>query len=232
MVLVLGCGRTGTNMITSMIAGSSKLSLDPQFENREIFRNLNRNYSNKYLCKSDVTYMNNYNQLQNLIAKGFKIIFTMRDPRGVIMSKIRRGQPKSSGGDNPGETIHDDATPKTAIQSLTKAYETYKQCKNDYPESVMLVRMEDVIRNPKDTLTSVSEFLNIPYEDTMINFGDRVVNKYKKKRYGKKLDKGQLELWRDWSNVYDGFFTKAGIDMNKHFNTLKPIIEYFKYETE
>jgi hypothetical protein len=230
MVLVLGCGRTGTNLLTSMIAGSSVLELDPQFENRNIF-NVPKKYGKNYLCKSDVTYLTDYSQLKRLIEQNnTKIVFTIRDPRDVMMSKIRRGQPKSMGGDNSSERTHDDATPSTSIESLLKAYETYDRCSKDYPNSVLLIKMEDTISHPVETCERISDFLNISYEDEMVNFGNRVANKYKKERYGTKIDNNQVCLWRDWRNVYDGFFTKSGLDMDKHFESVDHLVEYFKYD--
>ena len=99
-----------------------------------------------------------------------------------------------------------------------------------FPERTLLVKMEDILLETEMTAKILSGELNIPYHENMQNFPARMKNAFKRKRYGDKNDKSQVGLWKNWKTIYGGFFAKNNYDMNKHFNQVKDMIEYFEYE--
>ena len=156
-----------------------------------------------------------------------KVVWTIRDPRDVLLSKIRRGQLIKDGGDNVGSPSG-DSTVDGAIDSLTSMYNAYRQCIERYADRCMLVKMEDILLDIEGESRKMCKFLNIEYHQNMLSFTDRII-KIKKKRYGDKIDKSQVALWKNWETVYDNFFTLKTFDMETHFNKIKDMINYFNY---
>ena len=230
-VIVISCGRTGTNVCLSILSGNSNLKADPVVENKNLFKFIQK-YPNNYLAKADIHYMSNVKKLDDLmkINPNMKMIWTIRDPRDVILSKIRRGQPKNMGGDNLVNTLSSDATPRTAIQSVNNMFEKYTYCKANYPNRTFLVKMEDMLLDTETTAKQMCEFIDVPFEEKMVDFPQKMENKYKVKRYGRKIHKNQVGLWKNWETIYGGFFVKGKYEMNKHFKELNRLIKYFHYE--
>lgn len=229
-VLVLSCGRTGTNATVALLAGNSQLKQDPQIENKTIFRTI-RNYQDNYLAKSDVTYLDNFKQFKALMDKNpnMVVVWTIRDPRDVIMSKIRRGQPSNKGGDNKGNITAADASPTGAKNSINKMFENYQKVKEIYPNRTLLVKMEDIVLEPTETSKKLCEQLSIEYDENMVEFPKRMKNEWKIRRYGREIDKKQVSLWENWKEVYNAFFVENKFDMEQHFNDVDHLVKYFNY---
>lgn len=228
--LVLSCGRTGTNLTVSILQGNPYFNIDSRIENRTIFNPVSQ-YPSTYLCKSDVTYLPHIDKLLRLleINKEMKVVWTIRDPRDVLLSKIKRGQLIKDGGDNTGSPS-EDSTVEGAIESLTSMYNAYRQCIEKYSERCILVKMEDILLDIEGESKKMCNFLNIEYHPNMLNFTNRIID-IKKKRYGNKIDKSQVALWKNWETIYDKFFTIKGLDMEIHFTKIKDMISYFNYGT-
>ena len=92
MVLVFSCGRTGTNLVLEILTGSSVLSPSPYPEDKQVFKR-DIVYPYNYLTKSDSIYCSDFGELSNFMKKNFhcKILWTVRHPYDVAMSKIYRG---------------------------------------------------------------------------------------------------------------------------------------------
>jgi len=230
-VIVIGCGRTGSNLAVSLLSSNSKLNPSIPIENKNFFTSKTPFKSN-YLCKADVTYSHNVEELINImnIDSEMKLVWTMRDPRDVVMSKIKRGQPKKIGGDNnSSSTPFNDATPNGSLESIRKSYSYHKKILNLFPNRVFLIKMEDIILDTKNTTLKVCDFLNIEYEDDMSNFIVNMQNKYKLSRYGKKVDKNQVKLWKNWKTQYEGFFIKNNFNLEDLFKEVDDIRKYYNY---
>ena len=227
-VAVVGCGRSGTNLVLEILSGNSKLKPSKEPENKVLFKT-DDVYKDEYLTKCDTVYFN-ANQFKNTLIKNptMKVIWTIRDPRDMILSKIKRGQKKSKGGDG-AEKIASDATPKGCIEDLDLMFNLYKFALSKFKDRVMLVQMEDVISNLVLETGRMCLFLKLPFEKEMLDFMPRMRNKDKVKRY-KDLDKSQIGLWKDWKNVYDGFFTENDYPIEKMFKDVNHLVRYFGYE--
>lgn len=229
-VIVLSCGRSGGSMVTEILATSSYLDPDPDIDNRELFKQVK--YPKDYLVKGPDTIHYNYDMLNGLMISDpdMQVIWPIRHPYDMTLSKIRRGQGQSAGGDKESEGISADATLDGAVKNIYWMLDIYKRLKADYPNRLYLIKMEDIIINFDITIMDMCAWLEIPYDEDMINFPKRMRNKYKRKRYSI-LDTNQVNLWKRFDDIYDGFFRyQSAFNLNHLAKELNEVARYFDYE--
>jgi hypothetical protein len=221
-VVIFGNGRCGTNITLEILRGSSILHASEEIEMKNFFTR-KINYPKNLLTKSDVNYCETKN-VQEAINKNpdLKIIWMIRDPRDMCLSKIYRGQPG-----HDVSSLADDATIHGCLKDMNKMFSMYKDL-TPSPQ-IKLVKMENIITDIIKTTVEICQWLDIPFEDNMLNFQSRIRNQFKKARY-KGLDKSQISLWKNWNHIYDGWFKDKEEDVIKVFNAISPITKYFKYE--
>lgn len=226
-VVVLSCGRTGTNVCLEILRGNPALIASSEPENKKLVKPV-RKYPDNYLTKCDTIYFNNV-EMNKLLTENpnMKVIWTVRDPRDIVLSKIYRGQPNTEGR---GNWTSADGTPETAVADMRTMITKYENILNNFSDRIMLAKMEDMIGNTEATAKAMCEFLGIDYHENMTSFPNRMRNKHKTARYGNKIHKNQISLWEDVDNVYEGFFAKQNYDIKDTFNGIKDIIEYFNYD--
>ena len=229
-VLILSCGRTGTNMILEIMRGSSQLNATPMAEDKQLFRGQGI-VRTDYLSKCDTVYIDNFDQVNMVLDKNphLKILWTIRDPRDTALSKIYRGQPGVEGA--AYNMLADDATHPGCLEDLAWMKRVYTHIQENYPTRIKLVKMEDVILQFDDTIRSVCEFCEVPYEEEMRNFIGRYRTVQKAQRY-KDLDRGQIEIYKRKYEIYGGFFKTHDIDLDALFVDLLPCLEFFGYMYE
>lgn len=227
IVFVVGCGRSGTNMILETLSGSDLLKPSENPENKNLFKILDI-YKDGYLTKTDTCYINDFKLIDEVLNKNplAKILFTIRDPRDMMLSKIRRGQPFEDGGDC--KEIADDATINGCIYDMEHALNILKYFKTKFSDKLMIVKMEDYICDQERVIRNICDFCKIEYKEKMKDFMSRMRNSFKKNRYNS-LDKNELYKWKNWENIYDGWFVSNNIDMNYNFELIKELIIGFKY---
>lgn len=227
-VIVISCGRSGTNVAVSALAGHSFLQLDPQVENKQLFTGIPKLPEN-YLSKGDIHYMPNDESFDALMNKNknLKVVWTIRDPRDIFLSKIRRGQSFKNGGDNV--SLSSDGTPEGAISNIQEMFRIYNLVNAKFKGRIFTFKMEDVLLNPTKTLKKTCNFIGLDYESAIADFPSRMKNKFKVERYGRSIDLSQVGLWKNWQNIYDGFFTKQNYNVENSFEKLKNIVDYFNY---
>tara|TARA_R110000868_G_scaffold157732_3_gene385171 strand:- start:229 stop:942 length:714 start_codon:yes stop_codon:yes gene_type:complete len=229
IVCLPSCGRSGTNLCLEMLTGNTHLTPTEE-EDRNFFR-INSVHEDGTLTKCDVVYYNKDELISTMDTNpNLKLIWTFRDPRDMILSKIVRGQP--TGGDHrSGRTVlADDATLDTAIQDITDMFNKRK-CAMDYDSSRnYTVRMEDLILNQIGTLKEICSFLDVPYEEGMVDFVPRMRNEFKRNRY-KTLDKSQVSLWKNGDDVYDGFFKNYEMSLSYIIDRCEELVGYMGYES-
>jgi hypothetical protein len=226
MIVVIGCGRSGTNMVLEILRGNTQLQASKEPENKNLFRKVQK-YSSNYLTKCDTCYFDS-KKFQTLIElNDVKFIWTIRDPWDMILSKIKRGQPISKGGDGSNK-VSDDATPEGCLEDIFNMFTCYKHITTTYPNQILVVKMEDIINSIKNETKKMCHFLDLKYDPKMLDFVDRMRNKDKKKRY-KKLDKNQIGLWKRRTEIYNGFFKENKYPLEELFEKVKIIRDYFGY---
>lgn len=226
-VLILSCGRTGTNLLLEIMRGSSHLSATEEPEDAFLFRRPRR-LSEKYLSKCDTYYIDGNEQVANILEKNpeLKVLWTIRNIKDMIMSKIVRGQPNQDGN----QTMADDATMKGCVEDICHMFEIYQFINSNFPDRIKVVKMEDVILDFKNTIESICNFIGIPYEENMMNFEQRMRNKFKAQRY-KGLDKSQIDLWKNIESYENGFFINhREYNLPLLFEKTEHIKKYFNYE--
>lgn len=205
-VLVTGAGRGGTNLGIELVR-SLGVSTTKNVEDRTFFgRTLPANYATKLATENKgftfqaLTYkMRTHPDL--------KIVFVTRHPFDNILSKIRRGAPKSLGGDNGGEDTMPDGTLIGATKAVEYAYSILESLKqSDLFDRVKIIKMEDMILQPKETVDAVAKFLNkIPTEESY-TFYKNNRNRHQQARYSDKLSTEQINLYTDLESNFAGFF--------------------------
>jgi hypothetical protein len=126
---VSSCGRSGTNLVLEILSGNKKLQVSEEVEDKDFFKRhtsysqifwpfLWHNSFRKYfLTKCDTVYYD-VDDVDKAFAinKHLKVIWTIRDPRDMILSKLQRGQIIDRGGEC--NEISDDGTPQGCISDL------------------------------------------------------------------------------------------------------------------
>jgi len=221
IAVVFSSGRSGTNMVCEILSGSKELYPTEPTEDKEVF-NRDAIYRDGYLTKTDTTYCRSYryNFMPVMLRNpAMRIIWTIRDPRDWAMSKLRAGWQRQS----------DDATFDGCLADLYHMLDLFKRGRNDFPQRIYPIKMENILLNTVYEIKQLCKWLNIKYDDKMPEFYKRMRHAGKRARYDK-VDKGQVELWKDWQNVYQGFMTKVDIDIEELFKYLEPITKFFGYK--
>lgn len=226
-VIILGCGRSGTNLLLEILRGSDELQATSMIEDKN-FAKSKCKYPDNYLSKCDTVYFD-WSKLKYTLELNprMKVLWCMRHPNDMCLSKIYRGQPRSLGGDC--DTLADDATISGCEKDIRYMWNIHKNLINNYAYRTKTVKMESVILDFDNTIHSVCRFLGISYNPKMENFISRMRNVNKSKRYNT-LDKGQVNLYKNWQTLYNGWFVKNNYDMPLLFDNLRDVTEYFNYE--
>lgn len=226
MISVIGCGRSGTNVVLEILRGNSKLAASTPPENKGLCKNIQK-YPEDYLTKCDTCYIS-YRGLEDLIKANphLKIVWTIRDPRDMAMSKLRRGVPEKQGGDC--KVLADDATPDGLYDDIAKMYSLYRMIHAYHSKRLFLVKMENMIMFTEDYTKVLCDELGLKYEPSMIDFVGRMRVQAKRSRYNK-IDRGQVSLWKSWDKAYQGWLKEKGFDMDSIFKRLQNITDYYGY---
>ena len=103
------------------------------------------------------------------------VIFILRDGRACVNSKAQR----------TGQSL------ETACKRWQYSVECYRFFRTRHRDNVC-VRFEDLLTDPRATLTSVCDFLKIPYEEQMLN---GVANRKMRPEYqSSKIDESKMEI--------------------------------------
>lgn len=227
-VIVIGCGRSGTNMALEILSGSTELKATSQVEDKNFTKHKTKVPDN-YLSKCDTCYCTTKSLKSALqIHDNIKIIWTIRNPKDMCLSKLKRGLPISDGGDCKG-TIADDATYDGCIKDIEHMYNLYREISKDYSDRIVLIKMENLILNLEHEVKKICQKLGIKFNHKMLDFTSRMRNEHKKKRYGNNIDKSQVDLWKNYKTIYNGFFKDADY-IESLFNKVSYITKYFGYE--
>ena len=220
MVLIFSCGRTGTNLVLEIMTGSSTLSPSPYPEDKQIFKR-DIVYPYNYLTKNDSIYCDDFGMLSDFMKKNFhcKILWTVRHPYDVAISKIYRGWGHA-----------DDANLKGCVKDMFWAAYLFKEAIGCFPDRVRPTKMEDIIKNAKVEIGSICFFLNIKFEEAMLYPNLRMRHELYKQEYSKGIHKDQIDKYKEWKTIYDGFFVnKIDFDMRELFEKIKPLVKTYGY---
>ena len=205
-VLVTGCGRGGTNLGIELVRTFDHFDVTSEVEDRKFFKraDLPPLYATKLATENDG--FNNGN-IDRMMAKNMdlRVIFMVRHPVDICLSKILRGRPASQGGDSTVEQTAGDGTVIGAIEQIEKMYSLCCHMQENYSDRLMVVKMEDLISNTDSTIVKVADFLAVSPTESSKTFFANNRNRYQKRRYGNTLHKN-IDLYKDLTNNFEGLF--------------------------
>lgn len=221
-LLVVGTGRSGTNAALELMRGNSYFKHTDIKEDRGVAYKVD--IPSCYLSKCDTLYLR-WDLFYTLLTnnKHLSVLWTIRDPRDVCLSKIYRGQP---GQDN--RRLANDATIEGCLSTIQKMFYLYKQTFLHFGDRVKLVKMEDILTNTEQTAKDICQWFGISYEPSMIDFPNRMRTKYKRDRY-KTIDTSQVGLYKRVNEIYNSFFSNSRYDIDYLFKVVRPLVKYFNY---
>ena len=220
-ILVTGPGHGGTNWATEIVRASGLFNFTEAVEDRHLFKRdvLPEGYATKLATENLGLYWENLKALMEKYPD-LGVVFITRHPVDNCLSKIVRGLP--TGGDGQVNVIWDyswDSTIKGSVKSMEHAYTLLTHLQKEYPHRVIRIKMENLILDQKEEVRRLCEFLAVPMNDAMLEAYKNTRNRYHRSRYGATLDTSQVEMYKRWDSIYDGFFK------NK-----KPIIDFLSSE--
>jgi hypothetical protein len=222
-VIVYSSGRSGTNIVLEILRGSKELDATEHTEEKGVFTR-NIRMDERYLTKADTHYTPSPESQEKFMESvpHAKIVWVIRDPRDMALSKIRRG--------TIGGLKADDAHEIGCLKDLRHMHECYVWLNKYYPSRLHVIKMEDVLLDLEPTVSRMCDFLGIKMTPTMLDYIGRFRHKKYKAIYEGKVDKSRIALWTDWEESYSGFFKTEPADMPYIFEQLTPIIKEFGYE--
>ncbi len=175
-LLVLGCQRSGTTLLTSMIGRHKDVNMLNESITHDIFKLIGKKYRGNKLViprqirmkrratrfgfllnriskmvKSRVTYPLSRLSLQDYIDVEAKIICIIRERKSTIDSMMRRSK----------------FTEKQAAKEYDKAMEFIEEIKQK-SHDLHVVKYEELLLNPENTMMSICNFLDIEYDKRML----------------------------------------------------------------
>eukprot|EP00092_Neocalanus_flemingeri_P025067 GFUD01027183.1.p1 GENE.GFUD01027183.1~~GFUD01027183.1.p1 ORF type:complete len:525 (+),score=91.97 GFUD01027183.1:151-1725(+) len=126
------------------------------------------------LIKTVRLRVKNVEELLQDSSMDLKVIFLVRDPRGVYNSR-------SSGAVSSWCSKDKCANPEVGCQDLSNDIKAAFDLETRYPGSVRLVRYEDLSMYPEDTSMDMLDFLDLPYTDGIAEYIETHTSKEKMK---------------------------------------------------
>jgi hypothetical protein len=135
-----------------------------------------------------------------------KIIHMLRDPRAIFASELRRRKRTHTTPYIYLKRINVLYILYILLQTTFLWFEgiyRYSKHKRLYPENYYLLKFEDLIIDPEKTIRQVCDFLEVEYQDEMLN--QKVVSQgFQSGKSG--FDTRAVERWRDyvspWINTW------------------------------
>lgn len=218
-ILVMGASRSGTSLIREVVKGLGIVKWHPEEkeEDRKFFKykRLPENYGTKVATHNGITVENITGMMGR--HEDLRIVFSVRHPVDICMSKIVRGQSASGGGDRRPriEKVNVDATVDGAIVAVKYSLDVHKAIIKRFPGRTCTVRMESLISMPEKEVTRVASFFGVEPTEQSLMFFAYNTNKYQRARYGDRLDKNQIGLNEKWDTAFGGYFRKRKEDINR-----------------
>lgn len=218
-VAIVSAGRSGTNMVLTILETYREFTPTDPPEDKFLFTRYNTVYPKNFLTKSDTTYCRSYEQFRLLMHNNpsMKIVWTIRDPRDMCLSKIKRGWDRQS----------DDATFSGCLADMYHMMDLHQRISENFPDRIYTIPMENIILDTERAIYELCEWLEIPYDEEMKYFYKRTRHVGKRERY-KKIDKNQVRMYQNFEYL-DEIYQKTKIRTGSLFMYIQPIIVYFGY---
>ncbi|MDA9228111.1 sulfotransferase, partial [Flavobacteriales bacterium] len=146
----------------------------------------------KYIGDKDPNLLDHIEKLISDFQKP-KIIFMIRDPRDIILSRIKA----------KWSSKWPFFLQILIVYSQLNKYNKFISKNNDYSSFINTVKYEDLILFPGKTIHKICSFLNIKYEKEMLDYkksSERLVSKNEmewKTKTLQNLDKNNFDKWKN-----------------------------------
>jgi hypothetical protein len=229
-VLITGAGRGGTNLATEVVRCSDVFTFTQNVEDRGFFQleNIPISYGTKLATENPHFTRENVSRMLNEVSH-LSILFVVRHPIDNCLSKMYRGRPISQGGDGVSKNGSADSTKETSIDAIHRMFNIFCFVQENYPNRVHWFKMEQLLLCPRETIEVICNFLKIQFQDKMLRFYKNNRNKYQQGRYGTELDKSQVDLYKDLSKSFNGYFSEQPKIILEIWARTKSISTYFGY---
>ena len=146
------------------------------------------------------------NELYTIFPNARSIVL-VRDPRDNISSYIN---------------VKFDLSNPFSLAGRWNFYNTkIKKFLNKYPDKVLLIRYEDLVLYPEDTLRNICKFLSVNFNKELLNFYNHSKNVYSwNKKISSEINKDNVYKWKKKPSIY----------YQKINYLCKGNIRYFNYE--
>lgn len=229
-ILVTGVGRSGTCLLIEVVRGLGIVNFSRKVEDRQFFKYkpLPQNYGTKLATDQRAFSMKNIKKAMEEY-QDLYLVFSLRHPVDTLLSKIRRGQKLSDGGERK-ERLSFDATVETAIFTIKDFYEKHEFAIRNYPNRTCSIKLEDLILQSRITVNKVADFFRVRSTKKAFRFYKFDRNKYHLWRYKRRLDPSQVGNYKRWDTIYEGFFKDKKGDVDRAKKELHSVIKGLGYE--
>lgn len=128
-----------------------------------------------------------------------RFVHTFRDPRAIYMSQIKKKRKEDVRGIEvpwePGTSMFKLGLFVYTLAGWVRAAQLHKQYTRDYPEQYFLLQFEEFVADPRTTLETLCEFLNIELEPDMLT-PIRTSSSYEARENGGGFDQHALNRWQ------------------------------------
>ena len=208
-LLISGPGHSGGNWAMEIMRATDKYRFTEVLEDRNI--KYHDSLYEGYATKITTDYPGIDWMLFAYLLETYpdlKIIFTFRHPLDNCLSKIARGMPIE--GNEPFDGLINfsyEATLFGSIKSIECAVSSFLFIKSMvYKDRVVGIRLEDLILKEEEVVKELCKFVDVEYKDDFLGGYSRTNNKLQINRYNRELDTNQVDIYKRWDSIYDGFY--------------------------
>jgi hypothetical protein len=158
---------------------------------------------------------------------GAKIIHTFRDPRGIIVSKLKKVEKGLEGPQVRFASLPwwllDPLIAPIEVAHISKfwfdAVRLHAKYEQMYPQQYYLLRFEDMVSDPGKQIRQLCRFLNIEFDPAMLEEVIQVGSSYQAERLGPSgIDQKAADRWREHINpLVKLWFSVSGRKQLKKF---------------
>jgi hypothetical protein len=232
-LLITGPGHSGGNWVTEICRSTGVYNFTDVIEDRSIM--YRPKLYDGYATKITTDFPGiNWISFSNLLSmyEDLKIIFTFRHPLDNCLSKIVRGMPME--GNEPFKDLIEfsyEATMDGSVKSIEYAFLTLNTLGlTEFSDRVTSVRLESLINNEKSVVEYICDFIGIDYKDEFLGGYERTNNKWQIKRYDGKLDTSQIDMYKRWDTIYNGFYKNRRDIIDRIATLCMPYIKLLGYQ--
>ena len=183
LLLVVGCQRSGTTLLASMLGGHSEINMLHESQKEDVLRLIGKKYSgNKSILHRQIRMHQKASKFRHIINRIVNLDFSIKPKKmhNVKLYPISNLsiQDYISKGAKIITITRDESEVINSVTSRTKM--SAKQAANEYKKSLEIIdelknqkdtfhiNFSDLIHNTQETLISICNFLELEYEERML----------------------------------------------------------------